>query len=152
MSPSNDSSPHSPEGAAVTDLMLTVFRVNGRLLRTGDNLTRDLDLTAARWQVLGALVERPRTVAQVARHFESTRQGVLWVVTALVKDGLVELIDNPDHKRAKLVQFTDKGQAIYDEVTRRQVAWVNGFSGHFQVDELRRTIEVLDRLGRELGS
>ncbi len=131
--------------------MLAIFRVNGRLLRAGDNLARDLDLTSARWQVLGAIVDRPRTVAQIARYFESTRQGVLWVVTALVKDGIVELVDNPDHKRAKLVQFTARGQAIHTEITRRQVAWVNGFGDHFDVAELRRTIDVLERLGQELG-
>lgn len=141
---------HTPEGAALTSLILAVFRVNGRLLRDGDNMTRDLGLTAARWQVMGALVDRPRTVAQIGRYFELTRQSVLWVVNALLKDGFVELVTNPDHKRAKLVQFTNKGREAYDEVSRRQAAWVNGFGGHFSLGEIEAARAVLERLGEEL--
>jgi DNA-binding MarR family transcriptional regulator len=58
-------------------------------------MLRDLELTSARWQVLGAIVQTPRTVAQIARYFELTRQGVLWVVQSMLKDGIVELAKNP---------------------------------------------------------
>jgi MarR family len=69
-------------------------------------------------------VSDARTVAQIARHFELSRQGVLWVVSALVKEGLVELIDNPDHKRSKLVQFTGRGREIHAELERREIVWL----------------------------
>jgi len=48
----------------MTNLILEIFRVNGLLLAAGDRLTRDLGLTSARWQVLGALAEGPLTAAQ----------------------------------------------------------------------------------------
>jgi DNA-binding MarR family transcriptional regulator len=88
------------EGAAISELILAIFRANGRLIRAGDVLTRDLGLTSARWQVLGAIAPAPKTVAQIAREFELTRQGVLWVVQSMIGDGFVELINNPDHRRA----------------------------------------------------
>ena len=139
---------HLPEGAAMTALIMTIFRANGRLLRCGDNLTRDLGITAARWKVMGAIHDGPKTVSQIARRFELTRQGVLWVVTALIKEGLVELIDNPDHKRAKFVQFTKLGWRVYEETQRRQIAWVNAIASEFTVDEIRNANEVIERMGR----
>ena len=142
---------YTVEGAAMTNLILTLFRVNGRMMRAGDELVRDLGLTSARWQVFGAIRERPRTVAQIARYFESTRQGVLWVVSGLLKSGLVELVDNPDHKRAKLVSLTELGREIHDKVVRRQEDWVNSFSGRFTLEELRTAVGVLEQLGRELS-
>jgi DNA-binding MarR family transcriptional regulator len=142
---------YTVEGAAMTNLILTLFRVNGRMMRAGDKLVRDLGLTAARWQVFGAIRDRPRTVAQIARHFESTRQGVLWVVSGLLKSGLVELVDNPDHKRAKLVSLTELGREIYDKVGRRQEDWVNSFSGRFTLEEIRTAVGVLEQLGREMS-
>ncbi len=138
------------EGQALSDLILTIFKVYGRLNRAGDALSRDLDLTSARWQVLGAIAQVPRTVAQIARHYELTRQGVLWVVQAMVKDGLVELIHNPDHRRAKLVRPTEKGRTLYDEISRRQRRWVSGLAESFNVAELEQGMALLGRLGEIL--
>ena len=43
----------------LTDLVLDVFRLNGALLASGDTLVKDLGLTSARWQVLGAIALSP---------------------------------------------------------------------------------------------
>ena len=85
-------------------------------------------------------------MAQIARRFELSRQGVLWVVTALIKEGLVELIDNPDHKRSKLVQFTGRGREIHRELERRQIIWANATSAAFNLEEIRSSTEVAERL------
>ena len=50
-----ESSPLTPEAVLLTRLVLELFRLNGRLLAAGDAMTRDLGLTSARWQVLGAV-------------------------------------------------------------------------------------------------
>jgi len=140
---------HTPKGAALTQLTLTVFRANGRLLRAGDELMKHLGISSARWQVMGAVAERARTVAQIARHFELSRQGVLWVVSALVKEGLVELVDNPDHKRSKLVQFTGRGREIHAELERRPIVWSNATSAAFNLEEIRSSTQVVERLAHE---
>ena len=44
---------------ALTELILETFRLNGRLLAAGDALVRDLGLTSARWQILGAIALSP---------------------------------------------------------------------------------------------
>ncbi len=52
-----------PPRDGLNDLVLKVFRLNGRLLNAADRLTEGSGLTAARWQVLGAVLHEPLTVA-----------------------------------------------------------------------------------------
>lgn len=137
---------HTPEGAAITDLIIAIFRANGALLRVGDDLSKDLGLTSARWQVLGGIGETPKTVAQIARDFGLSRQGVLWVVQTLIKDGVVELTDNPNHRRAQLVQFTAHGRKLFDELNRRQTVWSNAVAEGMSVPELKKAVAAVKRL------
>jgi len=116
---------HTPGGAGLTALILETFRFNGQLLAAGDGLTADLGLTSARWQVMGAIVAGPLPVAQVARNMGLTRQAVQRLANVLAEEGLVEFAENPNHRRAKLVRLTPRGEEVLREVSRRQVAWSN---------------------------
>lgn len=137
----------SSVGDVITDLVLTIFKTNGRLLRVGDKMVRDLKLTSARWQVLGAVDRQPRTAAQIAREYELSRQGVLFVVQAMVKEGLIELVHNPDHRRAKLVQLTEQGRQTTERVKALQRVWADGVGSMFSIEELNTAIDLLQRLG-----
>lgn len=141
----------TPDGEALTSLILAIFRANGRISRVGDAMSRDLDLTSGRWQVLGAVAETPLTVAQIARRYELTRQGILWVVQAMIRVGLVELIPNPDHRRAKLVRPTASGAAIYKEISMRQRRWVSELATRFDIAELEQATRLLAKLSEQLG-
>lgn len=108
-------------GAALTDLVLDLFRLNSLLLITGDRLVADLGLTSARWQVLGAIAQadRPQPVAWLARDMGANRQNVQRIVNDLHADGIVDFAANPHHRRAKLVLLTERGRKIYDEAVGR---------------------------------
>jgi DNA-binding MarR family transcriptional regulator len=75
--------PHKKAGKAFTELVLETFRFNGRLLLAGDRLAKPLELTSSRWQVLGAIEEKPLTVAQIARKMGLARQNVQRLADAL---------------------------------------------------------------------
>ena len=139
----NGEAGRTPVGAAITELILTIFRANARLLRAGDDLVRDFGITSARWQVLGAINVQPKTVAQIARDYELSRQGVLWIVQSMIKDGLLELIRNPDHRRAKLVRHTDHGKKVWNEVTLLQIRWSNALGENFNQDDVEKSISTL---------
>lgn len=138
--------PRTAKGDALDALIFAIFKVNGRLIRGGEALSRDLQLSAARWQILSAIDAQPRTVAQVARHFELTRQGVLWAVQGMVRDGLVELIRNPDHRRAKLVRPTPHGRSLFEEVSRRQRKWASELAEPFDITEMQTAAALLLKL------
>lgn len=144
----------TPEGETGTQIVLAAFRANGLLLAAGDDLAADEGLTSARWQVLGALAlsERPLTVPQIARRMGLTRQSVHATVKRLVRDRLVELAPNADHRRSQLVRLTELGQVRYAAIDRRQALWVNRLADGISRNELETTARVLGELCRRLES
>lgn len=142
----------TPSGEAVTELILSTFRANGLLLGAGDLLSAEEGLTSARWQVLGAvaLEERPLTVPQIARRMGLTRQSVHATVQRLVREGLLELAPNQDHRRSALVGLTRQGLARYQAIDARQVTWVNGLSRGIARSDIDTAMRVLEELSRRL--
>jgi DNA-binding MarR family transcriptional regulator len=134
---------HSGGGQALTDLILEVFRLNGRLLAAGDRMTRPAGQTSARWQVLGAIDPDPRTVSQIARAMGLTRQSVQRTADRLAAEGVVSYVDNPAHRRAKLVALTPRGRSILDGISQRQVVWANDLGARLGEADVRRALRVV---------
>ncbi|MDX6739612.1 MarR family winged helix-turn-helix transcriptional regulator [Actinocorallia sp. A-T 12471] len=95
----------------VSATALSVFRLNGLFLEASERLAGPVGLTAARWQVLGAVVTTPHTLSEIARIMGITRQSVQRVAALLVEEGLAEYLPNPAHKRAHLLHPTPAGYA-----------------------------------------
>jgi DNA-binding MarR family transcriptional regulator len=142
----------TPSGTAISELIVAIFRLNGRLLVAGDRLVEDLGLTSARWQVLGAIAlsSSPEPVSRLARNMGLNRQGVQRIVGELVAEGFVELKDNPHHRNAKLVLMTAKGLRAYDAALQRQAPWVNMLGEGFNPKNIRETGRILDALRQRL--
>jgi DNA-binding MarR family transcriptional regulator len=115
---------------ALSDLIVEIFRINGRLLAAGDRLVADLGLTSARWQVIGAiaLAGHPQTVPAVARTMGLTRQAVQRLINELMADGLVEARPNPGHRRARLFSLTNAGASAFEAATARQAPWAEALA------------------------
>jgi DNA-binding MarR family transcriptional regulator len=141
-------SERTAEGELVTQVILAAFRANGLLITAGDTLARPEGLTAARWQVLGAvaLAGRPLTVPQISRRMGLTRQSVHATIGRLAADGLVGLGSNADHRRSPLVRATPRGQAAYQALQRRQAAWADKLAAGISAPDLETTARVLHQL------
>ena len=139
-------------GTALTELILEIFRLNGRLLVSGDRLIAGLGLTSARWQVLGAIhfAGAPQPVSWLARSMGLNRQGVQRVVNELKAEGFVKFRPNPHHRRAHLVVLSKKGEAAYAAAERRQIPWVNGLAKGLKVDDVNRALGLMASVRRRL--
>jgi DNA-binding MarR family transcriptional regulator len=139
-------------GDAATEVVLATFQANGAFLAAGSRLAGAEGLTAARWQVLGALAlaGRALTVAQVARRMGLARQSVQAVVNRLREDGLVAAQENPDHRRSPLIDLTDDGRARYAALQRRQTRWADALGAGLDAAELATAARVLQELHRRL--
>jgi DNA-binding MarR family transcriptional regulator len=139
---------HTRKGAAMTELVLETFRLNGRLLASGDRLVEPLGLSSARWQVLGAIhfAETPQPVAWLARSMGLSRQGVQRIANELEKEGLIAFQPNPHHRRASLVVLTDTGRKTYAVAEQRQTEWVNTISRDFDIDEIQCALNVMSAM------
>jgi len=135
-----------------TRLLIEAAHLNDRLTAAGDALVADLGLTSARWQVLGAVVTtgEASTVSDLARTLGLTRQSVQRVANDLVKRGLLRLINNPAHARARLLDLTPKGEQAYTEATRRRQPWAETLAVGLNEDDVRTALRVVKTLNRAL--
>ena len=136
--------PPHPAGT-LTAVVLEVFRLNGALIGAGNALCEGTGLTSARWQVLGALsmAGQPRTVAQIARAMGLTRQAVQRLVDELEAERVVERVEHPESRRARLVQLTPRGESLYAEMVRRQRPWAARIGAGLPEKQLLAVLEVL---------
>ncbi len=133
----------TPEGDALTELVLAVFRLNGNLLKAAEGIAVPVGLTVARWQVIGAVIEAPGTVADIARKMGLARQSVQRLADVLVAEGMLECRDNPAHKRAKLIQITERGRSAIARIAPRQHRWADEASKGLSRERLLDALELI---------
>ena len=143
--------PQSEAGALLTDVILTTFRLNGRLMEVAQAFAVEGEITAAWWQVLGGVLDEPRTVAEIGRRMGMTRQGVQRVADLLVERGLAEYRPNPAHRRAKLLACTEAGYWAVRRISLAVVPWGNRVGAEVGERELREALATMRRLVEVLG-
>jgi DNA-binding MarR family transcriptional regulator len=136
----------SPAQELLSGLALTTFKLNGQLLALADEMARPVGLTAAWWQVLGAVLREPLPVAGIAREMGITRQSVQRIADLLVERGLAEYLPNPAHRRAKLVRPTDEGYAAVRRINPAHAAVTAQLVAELGIDDVRATLDALARL------
>ncbi len=129
---------------------LGVFRLNGQFLAVAEELARPAGLTAAWWQVLGAVLGEPLPVSGIARAMGITRQSVQRIADLLVERGLAEYRPNPAHRRAKLLAPTGQGRAAIARITPGHAAFADRLAEAFGEAELAEAVQVLERLSKVL--
>ncbi|MPY93967.1 MAG: MarR family transcriptional regulator [Acidimicrobiia bacterium] len=134
------------EQELLSGLALTTFRLNGQLLDVAEQLARPAGLTAARWQVLGAVLHEPLTVAAIARRMGLARQSVQRTADLLVDSGLLERLPNPAHRRANLLQATASGLEAVGAITPQHGAFAARLADSVGPDALRRALDNLEQL------
>ena len=109
-----------------------------------ERLHRRPELTGACRGVLRDLaLLGPRTVPQLARRRECSRQHVQMLVNRLVADGMAELCPNPDHRRSPLVALTAPGRDALDAMWRREADLIEELPIEPAVEDLQRAADVL---------
>ncbi|MFD9432602.1 MarR family winged helix-turn-helix transcriptional regulator [Streptomyces sp. NPDC060002] len=129
---------------------LGVFRLNGQFLAVAEELAGPAGLTAARWQVLGAVLGDPLPVSGIARAMGITRQSVQRVADLLVERGLAEYRPNPAHRRAKLLAPTEAGRAAVARIDPGHAALADRLARAYGEAELAEAVHVLERLSKVL--
>jgi len=137
----------------LTSIILDVFQLNGLLIQEGDKLTKDLNLTSARWKILGALslTKTPMTASEIARFMGQTRQAVQRLTNEMESDGFLYFKTNPHHKRAKLIALTQKGENYYELLEQRQVPWASSLAEGITIQEMETTAKVLKAIMNNIG-
>jgi DNA-binding MarR family transcriptional regulator len=136
----------SPEGEALTRLLVEVVRLAELFTQTGEALARPEGQTLARWLVLGAVEAEPKPVAEIARRLRLTRQSVQRVADVLAAEGLLAYEENPRHRRAKLARLTPEGARVLARITAAQRAWGDRNGAAVGLADAEQAAALLERI------
>jgi DNA-binding MarR family transcriptional regulator len=92
----------------------------------------------------------PLTVPQIAQMRPTSRQRMQRLADELAAAGLVEFIDNPKHRRSKLVRLTPKGDVRYRELNARLLSIASTMGGALSEADIRKTIEIVRQLSDDV--
>ncbi len=88
----------------------------------------------------------PQTVPNMARARPVSRQHIQSLVNPLAEEGLVELIENPHHKRSKLVQLTPAGTQVVEAMNRRERIVLTAIQSRLDTEAMNSAADALQRL------
>jgi DNA-binding MarR family transcriptional regulator len=92
----------------------------------------------------------PLTVPQIAEMRPTSRQRMQRLADELAAEGLVTFIDNPKHRRSKLVRLTPKGDARYRELNARFLQIASTVGAALSEADIRRTTAIVRRLSDDV--
>ena len=127
-----------------------LFRAYSRLNSAGDEIAREFGLSSARWRVLGSACRSPKTVSDIARERGLTRQSVQQIVNSLLEDRLVKLIENKNHKNAKLVAPTPSGKRAVLVLNKQATGFMTNMIDAVSVKDLEAATRILEKFRIQL--
>lgn len=129
------------------ELIDTANRLHFELGAMAARIHGEADASAPHRALLRNLIEMgPRTVPQLASLRSVSRQFIQKLVNQLLKEGMVEYIDNPAHKRSRLVRIAPRGYAAYRAMRDRETPAGKWLAGGLSKSDLRTALDVLTSL------
>lgn len=92
----------------------------------------------------------PRTVAQMARERELSRQRFQPLVNALIADGLLRAVPNPAHRQSPLIALTPKGEKAVQRIEQVEQEWRPRLNVPVSTTRLKEAVGVMRLVRAEL--
>jgi DNA-binding MarR family transcriptional regulator len=92
----------------------------------------------------------PQTVPNMARARAVSRQHVQALVDRFRARGLVELAENPNHRRSRLVRLTRNGRAQVKSMLQRETAALRSLGLAIPPQQIRSAARALQTLRQQL--
>jgi DNA-binding MarR family transcriptional regulator len=149
--PSGAAQTPDSEADAIAELLLEVAQCFFRLRAVGQKTGLITSWGGGAFGFMRSLaLLGPLTVPQIAQMRPTSRQRMQRLADELAADGLVEFIDNPKHRRSKLVRLTRQGETRYRALNARFLSIAATMGGDLSEGEIRRTTEIVRRLSGDL--
>src|SRR5262245_66104254 len=128
------------KGEAITELMLEVAQCFFRLRAFGQKNGLFTTWGGGAFGFMRSLaLLGPLTVPQMAQLRPTSRQRMQRLANELAAEGLIEFINNPRHRRSKLVRLTRKGEARYRELSAHFLEIASTMGAELSEVDIRRT-------------
>jgi DNA-binding MarR family transcriptional regulator len=132
----------------VTWLIRRLFRA---MAARADQYLQASELTAADRAVMEFLYpDHALSVPEIARRYKVSRQHVQVTVNDLVARGLASSVENPSHKRSRLIRLSSQGRDCFAEIRRNEAGLVSQLFADIPDDWLNATHQTLRLLHNKL--
>ncbi len=132
---------------AITELMLEVAQCFFRIRAVGQKTGFFTGWGGGAFGFMRSLaLLGPLTVSQIAKMRPTSRQRMQRLANELAAEGLVEFVDNPRHRRAKLARLTRKGKARYRQLETRLLAIASTVGLGLSEGDIGRATKTVRRL------
>ena len=143
--------PTLSKAEAVTDLMLDVAQCFFRIRALGQKAGLITGWGGGAFGFMRSLaLLGPLTVPQIARMRPTSRQRMQRLADELAAQGLVTFVDNPRHRRSRLVQLTRKGDARYRALNARLLSIASTMGAALGEADIRTASEILRQLSDDV--
>jgi DNA-binding MarR family transcriptional regulator len=138
------------KGEAIAELMLEVAQFFFRLRAMGQRAGLITSWGGGAFGFMRSLaLLGPLTVPQIARMRPTSRQRMQRLADELAAAGLVEFVDNPKHRRSKLVLLTRQGDARFRALSARLLAIASTMGESLSATDVRKAAGIVRRLSDE---
>lgn len=139
------------KGEAIAELMLEVAQCFFRIRAFGQKAGLITDWGGGAFGFLRSLaLFGPLTVPQIAEMRPTSRQRMQRLADELATDGLVMFVDNPKHRRSKLVKLTPKGESRYRELNAGLLSIASTMGLAASEADIRKSVEVVRMLSHDV--
>lgn len=141
------------KGEAIAELMLEVAQCFFKLRALGQKTGLITSWGGGAFGLIRSLkLLGPLTVPQIAEMRPASRQRMQRLADELAAEGIVEFIDNPKHRRSKLVRLTRKGQALYCEQNAQFLAIASTMGIALGEGEIRKTTSIVRQISDDINA
>ena len=88
-------------------------------------------------------------MSEVSERFDITPAAASQLVDKLVQGGLVQRVEDPHDRRAKLLNLTDKGRELIQQGIQERYRWVDEVGSKLSADERGKVAEALTLLSEK---
>ena len=139
------------KSAAVAELMLEVAQCFFRIRALGQKTGLITSWGGGAFGFMRSLaLLGPLTVPQIAQMRPTSRQRMQRLADELAAEGVVKFINNPKHRRSKLVQLTPKGDTRYRELNTRLLSIASTMGVALSEPDIRKTTEIVRHLSDDV--
>ena len=136
---------------AITELMLEVAQCFFRIRALGQKIGLITSWGGGAFGFIRSLaLLGPLTVPQIAEMRPTSRQRMQRLADELAGEGIVEFIDNPKHRRSKLVQLTRKGHAHYQKQNVQLLVIASTMGSALSEGDIRKTSAIVRQLSNDV--
>jgi DNA-binding MarR family transcriptional regulator len=138
-------------GQAIEDLIVEIVATFFLLRAEGMRIGVVSSSGEGYWSVLRLLkVNGAQTVPQIARYRYVPRQSVQKLANEMLADGVIELVNNPAHKRSKLLRLTPKGEVVFQQMSDRIATLSETLVEQGDAAQLQNAVDVVKHLHEQL--